>query len=322
MARRDRKTRRWVLTGMLLASVLMALAGRRAMPLRALASYVLIPGSDAGLYMATWLRSRVGEDSQEGLSLEAQRLLLADRDVWQARAMQYEAELRRLSNFQANFGPVANLQHQLIPARVLMTEPLPYGQTRLVNVGDQVGVLPGDQVTTRTLVTDRSKAIVSSGPLYAVSSEALVGRLGNTGRFWARLVLVTDTNFEATAYIGRVPDGRMVRMERPGGVADEPLTRDNNVFVRCTARGNGSDAVLVDEVDVGDAVKVGDRLFVFINGVVQDAWIPIGEIVEVVDDPVYGAGFQQLRVRPAADLAALRRVYILCPSTGAARGGP
>ncbi len=321
MARRDKTRRQWVLTGMLLVSVLLALAGQRAMSLRSLASYALIPGSDAGMYVATWLRGRVGEGPEDGLTVEEQRLLIADRDVWEARARRYEAETRRLSNFQANFRPLADLNCQLIPARVLMTEPLPYGQTRLVNAGQQVGAAPGDQVTTRTLVTDRSKAIVSSGPLYAVSSEALVGHLGATGKLWARLILVTDTSFSAKAYIGRVPDGRMVRVEYPGRVVDEPLTRDNNIYVECTARGNGSDSVLISEVDAAHKVKAGDRVFVFVNGIVEDAWIPIGEIVEVVDDPEYGVGFLQLRVKPAADLASLHRVYILCPITGVERGG-
>jgi cell shape-determining protein MreC len=204
---------------------------------------------------------------------------------------------------------------------VLMTEPVPYGQTRLVNAGQQVGAAPGDQVTTRTLVTDRSKAIVSSGPLYAVSSEALVGQLGMTGKLWARLILITDTAFVTRAYIGRAPDGRMVRVERPGRVVDEPLTQENNRYIQCTAQGNGSDSVLVSEVDVAHNIKVGDRVFVFVNGVVDDAWIPIGDVVEVVEDPKYGAGFHQLRVDPAADLAALHRVYILCPITGPERGG-
>lgn len=355
MAKWEKQPNRWVLTVMLALSVLMAMSGRGlARRVRGLSLPVLGPATDAGMYLATSFRGNFRDDAEERLALserDAQMLAalargelreLSPDDItrlqeiidtqmtrlarhWKGQAHDAHTTIAQLTNFHRLFGPIEDLSCELIPARVVSADSLPYGQTRLVNAGLRNGASAGEQVTTRLLLTNRAKALAYSSRLSVVTGTALVGRLGETGAFTARLILVTDRSFRMEAQIDRVidPDNpRMIQVERAGQVMTEPLSATNNAFIDCTAEGNGSDAVIVHSVSTAHNIKPGDWLVVRIVGAYYTTRIPIGQIVRRSDDARSGAGFHELRVEPMVDLSALREVYIINPILGVLEGGP
>ena len=70
----------------------------------------------------------------------------------------------------------------------------------------------------------------------------------------------------------------------------------------------------------------GLLLFFFFGlGAGDDAFLPvearIGVVVEVGDDAKRKGLFQWVRIRPAADLASLRKVYVVVPAGAEDPGG-
>jgi cell shape-determining protein MreC len=347
MAKRESKTDRWILIAMVAVSVLCILsAGRLASPLRRLVRFVLIPPADAGLYLASTLRGRLmGEPVGETLTPRDAKVLatLARGDVsgvttddlsrlrpvvdarsaalaryWKMRALKAEQTQHELMNFQNVFGPASGLNCELIPARVVASDPLPYGQSRIVNAGSRRGARDDLPVTTRLLVFDRAKAIESPRSVPVVADQALIGRLARTGSFSAQVVLVTDRSFQCEAQITRVLHAdpnqrRQARVENDGEIEFIRLTETKNNPIPCVAEGGGSDTVIVNGVSADHSVRVGDMLEAPLAGTNEPRTIVIGTVVEVTDDPNLGAAFDRLTIEPAVDLAAVRDVLILRP---------
>lgn len=314
MAKRDRIPLQWVLTVMLALSILMSVAGQGiARPAREMFQYVMIAPTDIGMYLATTFRRAFGDEGGQGLSAEQaeainlrQQLLENEVAYLRGRLADSEQQVRDLANFQEVFAPAKDVRCTLIPARVVSGESLPYGDSRTVGAGERQGVRPGDRVTTRRLVTDRAKAM---GKFNVLGANALVGRLGDTGAFTARLILVTDREFSIQAIVRRdLANARMI----PGPTKEVPLTHLNNPDIICTAVGDGWSGMVVRGISADERVQVGDSLVTSIPDTVFPNMVPIGTIVEVRDDPQQ-AGFQELIIAPEADLAALRRVYIVYP---------
>jgi cell shape-determining protein MreC len=347
MVKRDSKTDRWVLMAMLLVSALALVSGGRALaPLRGMTRFVLIPPADAGLYVASSLRGRLGGEPLDGTltprdaevlamlgrgetgdityaDLRRLRSVIDARSAgvaryWKAKALAVEEDNRTLANFQNAFGPARGLNCELIPARVVLDDPLPYGQSRGVNVGSRGGARDGLPVTTRLIVFDRAKAIESARSLPVLADQALMGRLSQTGSFSARVMLVTDRSFQCEAQIMRVVHSdptqrRQARVEENGEIRLARLSEENNDPIACLAEGSGTDRVIVNGVSADHTVKVGDKLEVRLAGTNQGTSVLVGEVVEVTDDPNLGAAFRRLTIAPAADLLAARHVLILRP---------
>ena len=346
MAKREEQPNRWVLTVMMVLSVLLALSPRgMARRVRAMTPYILGPLADAGMYVTTAFRGSFRSADERRLTLsEADQQLLAalargdlagvdDAQLsrlqeiidtqsarlarhWRSQAISTWRELQARKDFKKSFSPNADLSCELIPARIFAGDSQAYGRTRLVNAGRRHGAMDGDQVTTRLLLTNRAKALEPHNKLAVVTGTALVGRLGETGAYTARLVLVTDRAFRMAAQIDRkinYDNPRSIRVERSGAVI---LSDQNNAYVPCLAAGNGSDAIIVGGVSRDDNIKCGDELVARVLGTYASTPVLIGKVVEVIDDPKLGAGFDQLRVAPAVDLAALREVFILVPTLG------
>ena len=314
MAKRDGIPLQWVLTVMLGLSILMSVAGQGvARPLREMFQYVMIAPTDIGMYLATTFRRAFGDEGGQGLSAEQaealnlrQQLLKNEVAYLRGRLADSERRVRDLANFEEVFGPAKDVNCVLIPARVVAGESLPYGDSRTVGVGERQGVRPGDRVTTRRLVTDRAKAMVE---LNVLGANALVGRLGDTGAFTARLILVTHRNFSIQAIVRRdLANPRMI----PGPTKEVALTEKNNDDILCEAVGDGRSGMVVRGISADERVQVGDWLVTSIPDTFFSKRVPIGTVVEVRDDPQQ-AGFQDLIIAPDADLAALRRVYIVYP---------
>jgi len=349
MAKREEQPNRWVLRAMMALSVLMALSGQgMARRVRAVTPYLLGPLADMGMYVTTAFRGSFRGDDERRLTLSKadQQLLaaLARGDLagvddvqlarlqeimdtqmvrlarhWRAQAESDRARNAQLSNFRDLFSPNQDLSCELIPAHVFAADSQAYGRTRLVNAGRRHGAMDGDQVTTRLLLTNRAKALEPHDKLAVVTGTVLVGRLGETGAYTARLILVTDRAFRMAAQIDRkinYDNPRQIQVEELGEVSEKDLADENNAYVSCLATGNGSDAVIVGGVSRDDNIKPGDELVARVLGTYESTPILIGKVVEVIDDPKLGAGFDQLRIEPAVDLAALREVLIVVPTLG------
>ena len=346
MAKRESKTDRWVLTAMVAVSLLVLVTGGRlARPVSNLVRFLLIPGADAGSYIAINLRDRLATGGTAELSERNGAVLaalargeldgisnadlravgtIADAQMaayardWKARALRAEKVNRDLANFTGTFGPASRLSVELIPARVVADDPLPYGQSRTVNVGSRQGAKDGLPVTTRLVVFNRGKAVESAKPVSVVSEQAIVGRLQRTGSFSAQVTLVTDSSFRCEAQINRIlkpgDDPRIVRVDRNGELTRERLTEGNNrPITKLIAEGNGRDKVIVNGVSAEHEVRVGDELVAQLEGVNLAQPLLIGTVVDVIDDPELGAAFDQLTVAPAVDLLSVRDVLLIRP---------
>ncbi len=263
---------------------------------------------------------------------EARRLARENRAL-QAQLIElsraYQQYLRQDAVKQYLYGRMRDFPCELIAARVVGAESLPYGRTRALNVGAAAGATPGARVTTRRLLTDRAKSIHAgyAGVAWekdlprrraAVASTVLAGMIDASGAFTARLMLVTDREFAIAADLFRVidPDNpRQVTVTREGVAALEPLTPANRDLIPVWARGDGRGGMIVEEVSRNDNVLPGDWLLTRRDDAFLPAGLPIAEVIEVLDDPEH-AGFVTLRLRPLADLASLREVYVVVPLTG------
>ena len=327
MAQRGRLPLRWVLAGLLAITTLTSLfGGSLARPLRRVFRYVLVAPSDVGMYLSTSLQRRVDDMTgrpDEGPSLEELRtrdqLLRQETARLRQRLADAEADLANLRvlrrAFQALPGRIdsdlMDMPWELIPARVVGYESLPYGDRRTLGRGSSSGAGEGDLVITRRqLSTDRAKAVDQA--LYVLGVNALVGKLGQTNAFTAELILLTDRKYSDQVIIYRdLTNPRMI----PGDTAEVPLDERNNHILLGQASGDGETGLLIRGIAADARVLPGDYVLTGVKESFIPAPIPIGRVDDVVDDP-QGAGTQIIHVTPDADLSALRRVYIVYPLPG------
>jgi len=314
MAKRLRISHPWVLAGLMGLSLLTALSGQRlAGPLRRAARFIQIAPADAGMYVVSWLR---GGDRPSGTPRTAggirqleERLANAEyRAAYYHRLMvEQRRRAEELQNFQDLFEPAADLGCTLIPARVVADEGIGYGNGRALNVGHHGGAVRGDLVATRRVVTDRSKALLSK--LAVLAGNVVVGRLGQTDAYTSQLILVTHRTFRTPAVITRDPSRHRII---PGPDADVVLTEENNYDIPCEVVGDGRGRMTIDHVKADDVVLPGDVVWTEVFDTAEPVPVRLGTVADVTDDPA-NPSFSQLAVEPAADLSALRNVYIVCP---------
>lgn len=311
-----RPSRQWLLVGLLGAAVVLSVLGPGvSRMLRGVANSVLAPFGEGGMYMATTIEGRAGELSQRAISpAEARRLAEVNREL-RGRLQAVEGELGRMVRQQTTlrnlYTQIPYGQWELIPARVVAVGSLPYGQVRVV--AGARGAAAGAQVTTRRLMTDRSKRLPSA--LATISATALVGELTSAGAFTAELRLITDKSFETPAKILRVidPDNpRKITVTKGEEAIERPLTPSDPI-IDVWAQGDGADGMIVREASAYDNIRVGDWLLTSGAGRKLPARIRIGRVVEVTRETERRGLFVSLRIAPHADLGALREVYIVLP---------
>jgi len=351
--------------------------------LRSATGFVITPFGDAGMYLATSLNRKVGTFGRRAVSsVEADRLAEENARL-RRRLGAIEGELARQLRRQAAvdhlYGPIPYAQWRLIPARVVAADALDYGKVRLVNAGSRQGVAGGALVTSRQLITDRSKALPDGlaavaelprdqsdntaegeaggrggsasgglpknldgngavpggaragerGRAFAgrlpknldeVAGAVLVGRITRTGAHTARLRLVSDRHFLINAMIRRVINPASPRtITLTGRDAQEvTLTERNNAPINVVAVGDGALGLTVTGVYALDNVQPGDVLVTSGADGLLPAEVRIGTVTEVTDDPERRELFVNLKVAAAADLAAVRDVYVVVPVTGPA----
>ncbi|MFW6062088.1 MAG: rod shape-determining protein MreC, partial [Planctomycetota bacterium] len=236
---------------------------------------------------------------------------------------------RRLARFQAQQALVRDLygrlkamefECELVPGRVVGTGSLPYGRTRMLNVGRAQGAETGTRVTSRRLLTDRSKALPVPPKLATLSQQVLVGWVSEAWAYGADLQLVTDAGFQINGYIRRdirlkTPDGqpRQVKVIQRGDASEQPLTARNNKLVPVVAQGDGRDRLLVRDVKENDRILPGDMLVTRGDSYLLPEQVPIGKVEKIKPQP-HQPGFVTLVVKPLADLSSLRNVLVIVPT--------
>jgi len=295
---------------------------------RSLTNVVLVPFGDGGMEITTAVRSAWGGVELPGGGrltpgrvqrlIEENITLRGQVETLESRYEQLRAERREVDELYDRW---PGFDCAVIPARVVAAGSLPYGASRLLNVGTSKGVGPGSPVTTRGILTDRAKAIPLG--LAAVSRSAMVGRIVSSGPFCARLRLVTDRDYTIHAQIVRIIDPdrpREVMVTVDGETVLRPLTEAINDPIDVQARGDGADGMRIEEFSADHKVRAGDWLMTRREDPLFPVRIRIGMVTEVRAD-ASKPHFVTARVRPHADLDTLRRVYVVVPLAGWAAAG-
>jgi len=303
-----------------LSAIASVMGPRVSRPLREATGSVLSPLSDVPMWAVTRLGARVPAAGQERITAEEAAELRRRIDELNRLVafLRYQAEVHRargedLANFQRMYGPTRDLACELIPARVVAAGSLPYDSTRTLTRSSRRKVREGSAVTTRQLVTSRSKALPPL--LRVVQANFLVGRITVSGAFTARLQLVTDRDFEIYGRIRRVISSQpreMVTVTEGDLPRTTPLTPASNDPIEVIARGDGARHLIVPDVEEQHKVQPGDLLVTSTDHGNVPTEIHIGEVVKVKAD-AKDARRVTLVVRPHADLENIRDVYILSP---------
>ncbi len=319
----SRKTVLVILMGASIASI--AVGTRAAGWLRGITAPAIAPLGDGGMWLTVRFKAQSHGRQLRDLSPEEVRALHDEveywrrrTNYWRSRSEEYARHLRSMRVFEklygGSFGPIGDLPCELIPARVVGMDSLPYGRTRMVTPGRTRGVREGARVTTFELLTNRSKAIQQR--LWTINATSLVGRVIEAGAFTARLQLVIDRGFAMRGRLRRRLDPRKPRkilVSLRDAAVLQPLTDANNRPVDVNdVRGDGKEGLIVSDVPAGEQIMVGDELVTRNDDALMPMEVRVGEVVEVLENPK-NPEFVTLRVRPYAQLDALREVYIVWP---------
>ncbi len=317
-------SKRSTLTILLIVSVLTTVLGHSLADwVRTKAHMFIAPLGDGGMYIVTSLKSSGGARQANRLStaeierLAEENVQLRNQLVEADRRQGVEAEQwrRKLEEVQAlrrsSFLPKDDVPCELIPARVVAIDSLPYGQMRVANRGAASGVRDGEPVLARLLMTDRSKEL--PGNLAVITSSALVGRITarGAGPFTSQLQLVTDSGFDLDGRIIRriYPNHpRQIQVLSQGVAALEKLAPANNAPVPVTARGDGAGGMIIKNVGDYHSIQPGDWLMTQGDDPYLRTELRVGTVVDVKPADSHHV---TLRVVPFADLDALRDVYIV-----------
>ena len=188
---------------------------------------------------------------------------------WQAAAHELERVNRVLT---AQLNVRADGQPGYVTARVVADSGSPFVRTLLLAAGSDAGV------------QDMQAAISGAG---------LIGRVAQTGKRSARILLITDLN-------SRVP----ILLQSSGQ--------------RAILAGDNSDLPKLEFLPTGAEVQPGDRVVTSGHGAVFPPGLPIGRVTSISDDGV--------RVRPFVEWNRLHYVTVLQytapPALPAKRGKP
>lgn len=268
------------------------------------------------MYLTDSANRRAEDIFAKGLSGKDAQKLMKENQELRNQLMAMEGELDRMqriyNDYNHLYGPIPFGQWEVIPARVVTADSLPYGQERWVNAGHREGAQAGAGVTTRRLLTDRSKALPPG--LATIAGSTLVGRLTSAGAFTARLQLVTDEAFSLRGLIQRNIDGRLITITSGMGATETPLTQQNDYPVYAEAAGDGRGGLVIRDVNAYHHVKPGDYLLAAGDDAFMPARIVVGVVSEVIDDPKRKGLFVEVRVKPLVDLESLREVYLVVPA--------
>jgi len=308
-----------VLAGLMALALAMSLLGPAAAgPLRSLARLVIAPAGEVGMYATTAVQHHVDEAMRETISQDEARALREEnaylRSATALLAENLAAAMREIDAIQqirsGLYGRTDEMPSELIRARVVASDSLPYSATRIVGAG----AAEGNFVTTRELWTGRQKALPSK--LAAVTASALVGRITESDAFTARLQLVTDRSFRIGVQIHRVVQDpkrpRRITVTSDGGPDRVEQLTAFHPDVGAEAHGDGKSGIVIPRVQRLHNILPGDLVATLADDLVGVS-IPLGLVERVEDDEDKPAQLVTLHVRPRANLEALREVYVIVP---------
>jgi cell shape-determining protein MreC len=313
-----RSSKRLLLTALMAAAgVAYVLGPGFAARLRGATDVFLVPVGDLGMRITTGVAGRLEGPKVRDLTPAEIRQILDENERLQAslsaleqRHADLRAQSRRLSQLYDQFD---GFECELIAARVVAADSLGYGKGRLVDQGRRSGVAVGDVVTTRQLLTDRTKALPEG--LVAITSSALVGRVLSSGAFTARLQLLTDRGYILHAHLLRQiheAPPRQIMVSDGGAAQLQPLSPENNLPIDVLARGDGDGGLVIRDVRADHNILPGDWLVTRHTDPELPVQIRVGEVVSA-DTQDENPHFVTVHVRPWADLATLQEVYLLIP---------
>ena len=241
---------------------------------------------------------------------------------------------RRVQNTRKAYG--ASLERcELIPARVILGEALPYGRSQTVIKGTIHGVEPGMRVID--VLIDRSKALpagdkmrtitgYSPGTGKPIAGSVLVGWVEAAGSFTARVRLVTDKRFKVEAWLHRTlnpANPRIITANTPEGPTEVTMTARNNSLINVKVMGDGERGLVTSAVPKSHNVRPGDWVWTIGRSAKLPVKLRIGKVAKVATS-VKNPNFVAMTVTPAAELGSLRDVLIVrslvSPLTGQLEG--
>lgn len=287
----------------------------------------LAPIGDAGMYLTTRMRGRLGEltgrrsDDPEGV-------VHFDHALRQTLERQLE-ELGELRRWRGVLGD--EFLCRLLPARVVGVEPLPLRDRRVVSAGADSRVRGGDLVTTRRVLHPIEVALPPE--LAVLGRNAVVGKILSPAAHTATLQLVTDPGFSMPGQLWRMVgpgQKRTFHIEGSGGDWTQHIDENTGKVARPAGRpvagapgrfkpfpsipvrmdGDGRQIVLA-HVPEKHGVAPGDFLTTDVSELLPFG-IPIG-YVERTQRETGDAHFVRVFVKPMDELDSLRRVYIIQP---------
>jgi cell shape-determining protein MreC len=275
------------------------------------------------MYVVTSLKSGTVDRRSTDLSSEEVRRLLEENEQYRQQLAEadhriatqerdFRSQMEALQHLVGgSFRPRGDIPCELIPARVVAADALPYRQGRILNRGNSGDrTLAGAPVISKLLMTDRSKDLPAN--LAVVTASALVGRVESAGPFTAYVRLVTDPGFSMTGKIIRRIDPahqRWIKVLTKGSAGDEFLTEQNNRPVTVQAAGDGAGGLIAHAYEY-ESILPGDWLVTADDDPYLRTEVRVG-VVQQVDPMPAGRGQVKLRVKPLEDLAALRDVFIV-----------
>jgi cell shape-determining protein MreC len=320
--------KRALIAMLVIASFTSLLGTRVSDMLRMPASCLLMPVGDYVKAATSAFKSAMVHREAPALSPGQAVRLRKERDQWESIANAHiQGELhwwnmyRRVQKTKSAYG--ATLERcELIPARVIMGEGLPYGQSQTVSSGTIHGVERGMRVID--VLTDRSKALPDDAKMRAITDHSpvkgkpiagsvLVGWVEAAGSFTARVRLVTDKRFKLEAILQRRIDPanpRKVTITTPQGPTETTLTRRNNRLIRVKISGDGERGMVTDAVPKAHNIRAGDWLWTIGRSVKLPTRMRVGIVVSVTQSSE-NPNFVTMQLVPAADLGMLRDIFIV-----------
>jgi|GEM_PF-1756616 len=296
--------------------------------LRMPAACALAPVSDFVKASTSAFKSAMADREAPVMSAAEAARLRREVDQWRSAAqarswgeIHWWDKYRRIQNTLNAYG--ASLKRcELIPARVILGEALPYGRSQTVAKGTVHGIEKGMRVVD--VLTDRSKALPADDRMRAITGfspasgkpiagSVLVGWVESAGSFTARIRLVTDKRFAIDAWLQRKIDPgnpRKVTVMTSEGPTEKTLTRNDNRLVKVNLSGDGERGLITDTIPKAHNIRAGDWLWTIGRSAKLPVRLRIGEVTTVVKS-VKNPNFVIAKVAPAAKLGRLRDIFIV-----------
>ena len=325
-----RLSKKRVLVAMLVAAVVTSLLGTLVSDmLRMPAACALAPVSDFVKASTSAFKSAMANREEPVMSAAEAARLRKELDQWKSAAQTYAGRAtywwnkhRSIQKIRNTYGALQK-QCELIPARVILGDALPYGQSQTVAKGTIHGVEKGMRVID--VLTDRAKALPADDRMRAITDyspvagkpiagSVLVGWVEAAGSFTARVRLVTDKRFKIEAVLHRKIDPanpRKILDKTPDGPTVTILTSRNNRLIKVMLSGDGERGLITtDDIPKDHNIRAGDWLWTIGRSAKLPVRLRIGEVVSVAQS-ARKPNFVTVRVAPAAELGALRDVFIV-----------